>query len=449
MFYRKSVIFSIIFTLLFTIVYSGFGTKAYAAAPQLNIKAKAAILVNADTGKILYAQNPDELLPPASMTKMMTEYLILEAIEKGKLKWDSPVSISPFLSELSHNRGLSNVPLRSDADPAYTVEELMNALAIYSANAAAMALAEKVAGSETAFVQMMNDKAKELGLKNYSFVNATGLNNKDLQGNHPAGGPNEENMMSARDTATLAYRLLKDYPEVLEHASIPKKYFREGTDDQVEMENWNWMLPGLVKEYPGVDGLKTGSTDEGASFTATATRNGMRLISVVMIVDKNDNVDDRVQRFDETRKLLDFGFNNYTKEEIVPADYQPKGKDTLPVAKGMEKQVEIATEKPLTALVLRGEKEKYKPVISFDKKKLNKDGELTAPIKKGDKVGVVKLKYTGEADYGYIIGSSPQTDIVAQDNVEKANWFVLMMRGIGGFFADIWNAAVDGIKGLF
>jgi serine-type D-Ala-D-Ala carboxypeptidase (penicillin-binding protein 5/6) len=449
MFSKKSVILSIIFTLFFTMVFSGVSPKAFAAAPQLDIKAKAAILVDADTGKILYAQNPDELLPPASMTKMMTEYLILEAIKEGKFDWDSKVSVSKFLSDLSHNRGLSNVDLRSDADPAYTVHELMEALAIYSANAAAMALAEKVAGTETAFVQMMNEKAKELGLKNYNFVNSTGLNNRDLQGNHPAGGPEEENMLSARDTATLAYHLLNDYPEVLEFSKIPKKDFRAGTADAIPMANWNWMLPGLVKEYTGVDGLKTGSTDSGASFTATGIKNGMRLISVVMIVDKTDNVVDREQRFDETRKLLDFGFNNFTKEEIIPSNYQPKDKDTLPVVKGKEKSVEIATQEPLTTMVLRGEKEKYKAVVSFDKKKLNKDGALTAPIKKGDKVGVVKLKYTGEADYGFVVGSAAETELVTTNNVEKANWFVLMMRGIGGFFSDIWNAVAGGIKGLF
>jgi serine-type D-Ala-D-Ala carboxypeptidase (penicillin-binding protein 5/6) len=449
MFYKKSVILGIIFTLFATMLFSGVGSKAYAEAPQLDIKAKAAILVEVETGKILYAQNPDEILPPASMTKMMTEYLILEAIEKGKLDWDSPVSVSPFLSDLSHNRGLSNVDLRSDAEPAYTVRELMEALAIYSANAAAMALAEKVAGTETAFVQMMNEKGKELGLKDFKFVNSTGLNNRDLQGNHPAGESDEENMMSARDAATLAYHLLKDYPEVLEFARIPKKVFREGTEDAIPMENWNWMLSGLIKEYPGVDGLKTGSTDSGASFTATAEKNGMRLISVVMIVDQTDNIADREQRFDETRKLLDFGFNNFTKEEIVPANFQPKGKSTLPVVKGKEKNVEIATKKPLSTIVLRGEKEMYKTEVIFDKKLLNKDGALTAPVKKGEKVGVVKLKYTGEADYGFVVGGVAETELVTQGNVEKANWFVLMLRGIGGFFSDIWNAAIGGIKGLF
>nr|WP_257352373.1 D-alanyl-D-alanine carboxypeptidase family protein [Pseudalkalibacillus decolorationis] len=445
---------SVIFVLTMALVITSFVTttsKVHAAAPDLQLKAEAAILVDAETGRILFEKNADLLLPPASMTKMMTEYLLLEAIEEGKIKWDTPVKISDRAFKISHDSSLSNVWLRKDADPAYTVKELFEAAAIYSANGATMALAETIAGSEANFVKMMNDKAKELGLKKYTFVNSTGLNNRDLKGMHAAGGPEEMNMMSARATAKLAYHLLKDYPEVLETAKIPVKLFRKGTDDENRMINWNWMLEGNPRqgyEYEGVDGLKTGSTDiAGYSFTGTAKRNGTRLISVVMKTGSNP------ERFEETTKLLDYGFNNFTKKEVVKAGYTVKDKSTLPVVKGKEKTVDVQTTKPLTVVMLNGEEEKYKPKATWNNKVLNKNGELTAPVKKGDQVGTLTLAYSGEGkDLGYITEKAKQksmVEIVAQDDVEKANWFVLMMRGIGGFFSDIWTNVVDTVKGWF
>lgn len=444
---------TVILVLTMTLVITGFMTssasKGY-AAPDLQLEAEAAILLDAKTGKILYEKNADLLLPPASMTKMMTEYLVLEAIEKGKISWDTPVKISERAFKISHDSSLSNVWLRKDANPEYTIEELFEAAAIYSANGATMAIAETIAGSETNFVKMMNDKAKELGMEKYKFVNSTGLNNRDLKGMHPAGGPDEMNMMSARDTAILAYHLLNDYPEVLDVAKIPEKFFRKGTPDQNRMINWNWMLPGNPRTgyaYEGVDGLKTGSTDlAGYSFTATAQRNGMRLISVVMKTANNP------ARFEETTKLLNHGFNNFSEQEIVKAGYEVKEKSSLPVIKGKEKSVDVQSTDAISMVIANGEDDQYKPKAIWSKKALNEKGELTAPVKKGDKVGTLTVEYAGEKDYGYITekaGKNASVPIVAQADVEKANWFVLMMRGIGGFFGDIWTNVVDSIKGLF
>ncbi|MCY9150150.1 serine hydrolase, partial [Bacillus haynesii] len=155
-------------------------STAKAANDPINVDAKAAILVEASSGKILYSKNPDQRLPVASMAKMMTEYLLLEAIHEGKVKWDQKYTPDDYVYEISQDRSLSNVPLRKDGS--YTVKELYQATAIYSANAAAIALSEIVAGSESKFVELMNKKAKELGMKDFKFVNATGLENKDLHG---------------------------------------------------------------------------------------------------------------------------------------------------------------------------------------------------------------------------------------------------------------------------
>ncbi|MBB6447959.1 serine hydrolase [Bacillus benzoevorans] len=420
------------------------------AEDVLNVNASAAILVDAETGKVLYAKNPDEVLGIASMTKMMTEYLLLEAIKEGRVKWDQEYAVSDYVYKISQDRDLSNVPLR--ADGTYSIKELFEAMTIYSANGATIAIAETIAGSESSFVKMMNQKAEELGLKDYKFVNATGLNNHDLKGMHVAGDPEEENIMSARATAKLAYHLLKDYPEVLNTTSIPKKKFREGTDDEINMENWNWMLPGLVFKYDGVDGLKTGTTDfAGYCFTGTAKRNGDRYITVVMNAKGEGGAEGTYKsRFDETKKMFNYAFSNFSTKEVVKKHAQVKNYETLPVVKGKDKEVKIYTKDALDLVVKNGEKQNYKTKVIIDKKLLNEDGELTAPVKKGDKVGYITVAAKDGADIQFLDAKDTvKVDLVAAEDVERANWFVLAMRGIGGFFADIWNGISSTVKGWF
>ncbi len=445
---QKSFVCMMVFMMAMSMVQ-----KPANAQGDLDVNAKAAILVEASTGKILYEKNSDTAQGIASMTKMMSEYLLLEAVEDGKVKWDQKYTVPGNLSEMSHNTGLSNVSLREE--DSYTIKELYEAMAIYSANAATMAIAETIAGSEANFVKMMNEKAKELGLKEYKFVNSTGLNNRDLQPyvDQVVGGPEEENVMSANDVATLAYRLLHDHPEVLETSSIPKKVFAEGTVDETHMDNWNWMLKGLLREYEGMDGLKTGTTDfAGANFTGTAERDGLRFITVVMNVDVPPGENSYDARFSETRKMLDYAFNNYSMEEVLPADYKVKGQKTLPVEKGKEKEVQIKTDAPLSMVIKNGEEDQYKPKFVLDKKKLNDDGELTAPVKEGEKVGYVMLEAKGKKDLGYLTDkgtNASKASVVTVDSVEKANWFVLSMRAVGGFFGDIWNSITSTVKGWF
>ncbi|WP_301538663.1 D-alanyl-D-alanine carboxypeptidase family protein [Bacillus sp. THAF10] len=436
---------------MLTTVFSIQDVKAEGNNPHLDINAEAALLLEQSTGKIIYQKNIDSVLGIASMTKMMTEYLILEAISEGKLTPQDEYNVNEYVWTISHDRSLSNVPLRRDGT--YNVQELYEAMAIYSANGATIALAEMVAGTESEFVKMMNEKAKELGLEDYKFVNSTGLNNADLYGMHPEGtGADEENVMSARATAKLAYHLLNDFPEILDTASIPKKVFREGTDDQINMSNWNWMLPGLISEYEGVDGLKTGFTDfAGYSFTGTIEKDGMRLISVVMDARNADGQPQDTARFAETRKLFDYGFANFSLKEIYPANYQIDKESNLKVVKGKEKSVEIETKEPLKTLVKRGEEESFEPLYVFDDKVVSEE-EITAPFEEGTKVGHMTVKYTGEGqDEGYLFENQqgPKAELVTTEGVEKANWFVLSMRAIGGFFSDLWSTVSSTVKGWF
>ncbi|MDQ1000002.1 D-alanyl-D-alanine carboxypeptidase [Neobacillus niacini] len=224
------------------------------------------------------------------------------------------------------------------------------------------------------------------------------------------------------------------------------------------MDNWNWMLEGyeeIADRYPnyqqfvydGLDGLKTGSTPfAGYNFTGTAIRDGQRFISVVM------NTGSQMERFRETRKILDFAFNNFKKEEVLPKNYQVKGKKTLPVIKGKEDQVKIHTKNAVNMVVKNGEKDNFKTVLTLDKKKVNKQGELTAPIKKGEKVGTLSIQPKEAGNLGFLTDkgqSNITVDVIAAEDVEKANWFVLMMRGIGGFFGDLWGGISSTVKGWF
>ncbi|WP_285769521.1 D-alanyl-D-alanine carboxypeptidase family protein [Peribacillus sp. SI8-4] len=432
---------TLIFTFVFVLVMSQFAYQpgeAVAESDNLGLKAEAAIIIDGKTGQIVYEKNADKVLGIASMSKMMTEYIIMESIKNGKISWDQKVKINKYVHDLSKAPNLSNVGLTEGED--YTVKELYQAMAVYSGNAATVALAQLVSGSEKNFVKLMNERAKKLGLKNHRFVNASGLNNTDLLGEYPSGKADDENVMTAKDTALLAYRLINDYPEVLKIASISKLKFRDGK----EYPNFNWMLPGLIFEYKGVDGLKTGSTEyAGYGHTGTVIRDGQRYITVVM---KSTN---KNERFADSTKLMNYAYSTFKKEKILPAKYQVKGKETLSVVKGKEKTVKIESEKAIELLVENGGKDNYKTDLVIDKNKLNEAGKLTAPIKKGEKLGYITITPKKGEDYGYINGNQTKVNVVAAETVEKANWFVLSMRAVGGFFGDVWSSVASTVKGWF
>ena len=425
-----------------------FGTTPVQAETKLGIHVDGAILIDADTGKILYEENADTPLGIASMSKMMTEYILFEAIEEGKISWDQEYKVNEYTYAISQDRRLSNVPLRRDGT--YTIRELYEALAIYSANAATIAIAETIAGTETEFVKLMESKAKELGLVDYKFVNSTGLNNEYLQGMHPQGtGAKDENVMPAKSVALLAYHLMNDYPEVLETTKINTKIFREGTSDAIKMDNWNFMLPGFVYEYEGVDGLKTGTTDfAGHCFTGTAKRGDKRVIAVVMNAVDANGVGSYKARFNATRALFDYGFSQFSNEELLPTGYQFDEQKTLDVHKGKEKTVGIEVKEPIRAMIKSNEKDLFEPRLVLDESLL-KDGALEAPIKKGTVVGHVELVKKEGEDHGFIDEKELGMEVVVTEDVDKAGWFKLMMSAIGDFFVGVWDSATGFVKGLF
>ncbi|NLY88359.1 MAG: D-alanyl-D-alanine carboxypeptidase [Firmicutes bacterium] len=422
--------------------FAAFSVPALTAAEDpLQLQAASAILVEGKTGKILYEKNPEAVLAVGSMSKMFTEYLVLSAIKEGKITWETTTVISDYAWRISQNLRLSNVPLRKNTP--YTVRELYEAAAIYSANGATIALAELLAGSEGDFLRLANNKAKELGLKDTTLVNSTGLDNSDLMGMHPAGiDPEATNLMTVKDLALLAFHLLRDHPEVITVSRIPRKIFREGTPDAVRMDNWNWMLPELVYAYPGVDGLKTGYTDQaGYCFTATAERNRRRLISVVMRSDSYQT------RFAETRKLLDHGFNRFDEVQLVPAGFDENGQMTLPVRNGKKETVTVTPAEPLRVLLKPEEKENYEAVFQ-PVRQLPENRGLQAPLAKGEVAGyLVPAVKEGRARenvraYEYLTAEGREQDrvpVLTTESVAKAGWFTLTLRRIRAFFVNLWQ----------
>lgn len=279
------------------------------------IAAESAFAFDYDTGHILIDQQADEVRPIASMTKMLSAYIILEAIEAGELSWEDEVMASHHAAVISQTPGLSNVPLIEGET--YRVKELMEALAIFSANSATIALAEHYAGTEANFVQLMTDQLHAWGIEDYKLINSSGLNNGWIPQDYwyPDSVLEDENYMSARAISQVAYHLITDYPIYLEFASIPQKYFRQGQAEETLMINYNGMLPGLDYYRPGVSGIKTGTTRaSGACLAFSAAQDGRRIVGVVMAA--GDGIDNKSQRYEATNQVLDYGFDYFTNQTV-------------------------------------------------------------------------------------------------------------------------------------
>ena len=344
---------------------------------------KSAILIEASTGKILYEKNSHERYAPASMTKIMSMILIMEEIEKGNLKWNDTLVASEYAASM----GGSQIFLQPNEK--MSVKDLFKAVAIGSANDATVVFAEKIAGTEEKFVEKMNKKAKELGLKDTNFKNAVGLD----EANHYS---------SAYDMAMMAKELVK-YEKIFEFTTIYEDYLRQNTDNKFWLVNTN----KLIKTYDGADGLKTGYTTEaGYCLTATAYRNNMRLIGTIM------GTTDSKSRNSNMTTLLDYGFNLYEMQvEVKEGEVVSKKKSS----KAKNEVIEIVPKKDASVLVEKGEeKEALNYEMNLDKIKL--------PIKKGDKIGVLKLK-----DGNKVIST---VDLTVKEDVEKASILGLYKRSI-------------------
>ncbi len=345
-------------------------------AEELTEHSESAVLMELSTGKVLYEKDSSKELAPASMTKIMSMILIMDAIKDGKIDWEDDV----LISENASNMGGSQVYLNTYEK--YKIKDLFKSIAIASANDAVVAMSEKVAGSEEKFVELMNNKCALIGCKNTSFTNPHGLDQ-------------DKHYSSAKDMAIMASYLIKNYPEVLDYTSIYEDYLDRPDGSKTWLVNTN----KLVRFYENVDGLKTGYTEKaGYCLTATSMRNSMRLITVVMGVDNQEN------RTFDTVKLFNYGFNNYRLDTIYKKD---KKVGNIRVSNGKKEIVNVVLMEDASNLRDINEKEK--------KYSLNvKVNNLKAPLKKGNKYGYAEII----DNEGNII---KKVDITVDSDVKVAN----------------------------
>ncbi|MGN1379499.1 MAG: D-alanyl-D-alanine carboxypeptidase family protein [Bacilli bacterium] len=353
-------------------------------AAEMEISAKSAILIDQNTGKVLYKKNENEKLAMASMTKIMSLLLIMEKIDEGVIKYDDIVEISQEASSMGGSQIFLN------PGDKYKVKDLLKGVAMASANDAVVALAEKTYGSKESFIEAMNKKAEELNLKNTHFVNVHGLDD-------------ENHYSSSYDMAIMAKELLK-HEKILDYTKVYEEYLQKPDGSQIWLVNTN----KLVRFYEGVDGLKTGYTAKaGYCLTATAKKNNLRLISVVM---GEESIEKRSQ---DTVKLLNYGFNTY-KVNLIKDKKETLGK--VKVEKGKIEYVDVVLVSDAIELLNVNDKvSKYNFKINIEK--------IVAPVKKGNVIGKVQILN----EEGKIIN---EVDITVKEDVQKANIWDLFLRNL-------------------
>jgi len=398
---KKIAISALCVGLLFNLFFSGTvqGSQVVVSpalvqhdpTPSFTVNAKGAVLMEPLTGKIILEHNSHEALPPASITKIMTLLLIYEAIEQGRINWDDMVTTSEYAAR----RGGSQIYL--EAGEQQTVRDLTKAIAVASANDAAAAMAEFLAGSEEGFVANMNAKAAELGMRNTTFINSCGL--------HAEG-----HEMSAHDIALMSRALITRYPEIHDLATIWMDTIIHRTargEEVFGLTNTNRML----RTYQGSNGLKTGFTSQaGFCISATAQRDGLTLIAVIL------GSPDSATRFDEARKLLDYGFANYTLASGDPAGMD---RGQVMVNKGTLDSVGVVVKEQISVVMAKGNH------VRLDSRVELLDS-LNAPVSAGTKAG--EVIYISE---GKEVGRS---DLIVAEDIPRADLGHMMRRLINRWF---------------
>ncbi|MDO4607576.1 MAG: D-alanyl-D-alanine carboxypeptidase family protein [Clostridia bacterium] len=359
-----------------TVTDAAIGTK-------LDIKAKSAILMEKNSGKILYEMNADQKMPPASITKIMSLLLVMEAIDQNKIKLEDVITAS------EHACSMGGSQIWLEAGEPMTVDDLLKAAVIASANDATVVLGEHIAGSEEGFVAMMNEKAAALGMTNTNFVNATGL---DAEGH----------VSTAHDIAIMSAELLK-HDLIKNYSTIWMDTLRDGKSELVNTNK-------LVRFYEGTTGLKTGTTSgAGYCLAASAERGGLELVAVIMAGDTS------ADRFNGAKKLLDYGFANYEYTTVAP---KLKTQE-LSVKNGVEQTAPIKASSSFGALLKKSES-------AAITQKLNLPENIVAPVKAGDKIGTVDF-YLGDSQIGSV-------DVVSTADIEKMSFLTAFLWVFNGLF---------------
>lgn len=359
------------------------------AQPEgLSVAGKSALLMDAATGTVLFESNSHEKLAPASVTKVMTLLLIMEAINSGKISWKDTVTASAEAAA----KGGSQIFLKEGET--MSVEDMVKSIAVSSANDCACAMAEHIAGSEAAFVELMNQKAKELGMNDTNFVNCTGLDDEPEAENHKT---------SAYDIALMSRELIVKHPDIEKYTTIWMDTVRNGT---FGLSNTN----KLIRFYSGATGLKTGFTSgAGYCLSATAKRDGMELIAVVMGCETSK------ERLAACKTLLDFGFANYAL--VTP---ELSGSNSVPVKLGTQAQVNAVPGENPQLLISKGQKDMVTTHITLEE-------GVTAPVSQGQRLGTLEIKAGDQ-----ILAQVPMVAEAPVERLTLGQLFVEMLRRLSG-----------------
>lgn len=379
---KKKVISAIlIMTMVFTPIFS-YG--------EIGLNSKSAVLMDVNTGEIIYSLNEHDKREPASITKIMTLLLTMEAIESGRIKIDDEVVISEYAA------GMGGTQIYLEAGEVQTIENLIRAATIRSANDASAALGEAISGSNEAFLKLMNARAKELGMENTQFKNATGL-------------PTEEHYSSAYDVALMSREILK-YEDLRKYMTTYIEDLTVGRkkDDTQTMVNTN----RLIRDYEGTTGIKTGSTNAaGYCLSGSAKRGDLHLIAVVMGANTSS------ERFNDAKKLLDFGFANYNSVNLGK-----KGDSiaTIPIEKANLKSIDLILERDIYALLQKENKSDIKRDIVIGE-------NIQAPILRGDKLGEIIISLDGK--------ELDRVGLISNVDVKEAGFLLLLKRTVTSFIS--------------
>lgn len=375
-------------------------------AEDFSVAAKHAIAVEVSTGKVLYEQDAQTPASIASISKLLSVYLVYEALEKGEIQLDTMVDISDYPYSLTANTELSNVNLDARS---YSVSDLLNASLITSSNSAIIALAEKIAGSEAAFVDKMKAKVAEWGITDATIVNTSGLDNSDLGENiYPGSKPDDSNQFSALDVAIIARHLILDYPQVLNITSLNAYDFGGYT-----YYSTNQMLSEGTHARGGVDGLKTGTSNSaGSSFVATTTQANMRIITVVL--NATDGLTNSDNRFVETNNLMNYVYNNYSAITLVK-----KGEAFENSSVKLFNGTKASSPAVATADLLAIQKNTSEQPVTATF--TSNQTEFDAPITSGTVVGQLKIVDNDLIGVGYL-DNIAQIDMVIPTTIKTAPW---------------------------
>ena len=397
--------FTVVLT-LFLLLAAPVFSHNHSFALSEDIKAETFLLMDAHTGRILYQNNADITMAPASLTKIMTLLIAVEALDQGEVEWDEMVTVSQRANET----GGSQMFLSYNIEVPF--KELIKGIAIISANDACVAVAEHLYGSKEAFVHRMNQKAEELGLENTSFSNASGLHS-------------DSHYMSAKDVAKLSQYLIQNHPEITSLQSEPSyatspKYTHE--DEEIVEYNRN----PLLGNYEGADGIKTGWTSQaGYSLAATAERDKLRFISVVMKTDSNN------QRRRDTETLLNYGFNYYRNYHLATPG---ETVESIPVERGTEDEIPLVATETLKMAVPKNEEHKLALEVT-------PKNEIQTPIEKGETLAEVKVLFEEEI----ILDST----LEAGQDIARLGFFAHLWDQTKSFFSGLWQQIWGNVTEFF